>query len=279
MRGKDSDGGGELAKLSLIASEADGGAVLTALEKAGGAARQPRTIWPPSSWRSLGRVARSSYGSKTMREVLNGPYEGLPTGSPSRRKFDGFGFGANRDSMAGVPHFDDATFIGRFPVAEIALHRNSFPGQVRVTAFSPFIPHNERDSSTPAALFAFEVENNTDSAIEYTIAGTLGNCGCDSGVDVFSRSGDLSSLHFTSAQVDRPPAQRGDLAITAWGDGVEHVDYHARGQWFDSLSRYWRQFARTGPLVERRYNQPRHRPDVATARARDAWTAYPRRAG
>ena len=47
--------------------------------------------------------------------VLNGPYEGLPTGSPSRRKFDGFGFGANRDSMTGAPHFDDATFIGRFP--------------------------------------------------------------------------------------------------------------------------------------------------------------------
>ena len=33
--------------------------------------------------------------------VLNGPYEGLPTGSPSPRKFDGFGFGANRDSMTG----------------------------------------------------------------------------------------------------------------------------------------------------------------------------------
>ena len=72
--------------------------------------------------------------------VLNGPYEGLPTGSPSRRKFDGFGFGANRDSMAGAPHFDDATFIGRFPIAEIAFHRDAFPGKVRMTAFSPFIP-------------------------------------------------------------------------------------------------------------------------------------------
>src|ERR1700761_5863014 len=52
--------------------------------------------------------------------VLNGPYEGVPTGSPSVRKWDGYGFGANRDSMAGVPHFDSATMIGRFPVAEIA---------------------------------------------------------------------------------------------------------------------------------------------------------------
>ena len=179
--------------------------------------------------------------------VLNGPYEGLPTGSPSRRKFDGFGFGANRDSMAGAPHFDDATFIGRFPIAEIAFHREAFPGKVRMTAFSPFIPHNERDSSMPAALFAFDVQNDTDAAVDYTVACTLGNYGCDSGTHVFSSAEGLSALQFTSSDVDRPPAQRGDLAITTDGDGVEHVDYHVRGQWFDSLSRYWREFAKAGP--------------------------------
>jgi uncharacterized protein (DUF608 family) len=189
--------------------------------------------------------------------VLNGPYEGLPTGSPSRRKFDGFGFGANRDSLAGAPHFDDATFIGRFPIAEIKFHRDAFPGKVRMTAFSPFIPHNDRDSSMPAALFAFAVENDTDGPIEYTIAGTLGNFGCDSGVHVFSQSGHLSALHFSSADVDRPAWRRGDLAITTEGDGIEHADYHVRGQWFDSLSRYWREFARAGRLSERRYEQPR----------------------
>src|SRR6202163_1347940 len=62
--------------------------------------------------------------------VLNGPYEGTPTGSPSARKFDGFGFGANRDSMAGVPHFDDVTFVGRFPVAELAFQHAESPGKV-----------------------------------------------------------------------------------------------------------------------------------------------------
>src|ERR1700689_3728879 len=113
--------------------------------------------------------------------VLNGPYEGLPTGSPSRRKFDGFGFGPNRHSMAGMPHFHDDTFIGRFRGGGIALPRDGSPGQVQMTAFSPFIPHNERDSSMPAALFAFEVENHTDAAIDYTIACTLGNYGCKRG--------------------------------------------------------------------------------------------------
>jgi non-lysosomal glucosylceramidase len=188
--------------------------------------------------------------------VLNGPYEGTPTGSPSVRKFDGFGFGANRDSMTGVPHFDDVTFTGRFPVAELEFYQADFPGQVRMTAFSPFIPHNDRDSSMPVALFRFAVENNTGAPIDYTIASTLGNYGCDSGIHTFTRKNGLSTLHFTSADTGSPE-QRGDLAITADGDDVEHVDYHFRGQWFDSLSLYWREFARAGRLRERRYDKPR----------------------
>jgi non-lysosomal glucosylceramidase len=188
--------------------------------------------------------------------VLNGPYEGTPTGSPSVRKFDGFGFGANRDSMAGVPHFEDVTFIGRFPMAELEFHQTDFPGRVSMTAFSPFIPHNDRDSSMPVALFGFAVENNTAAPIDYTIALTLGNYGCDSGSHTFTREKGLSALRFTSAETGRPE-QSGDLAITTNGDDVEHVDYHFRGQWFDSLSLYWREFARAGRLRERRYDKPR----------------------
>ncbi|HEY0793910.1 MAG TPA: GH116 family glycosyl-hydrolase [Chthoniobacterales bacterium] len=188
--------------------------------------------------------------------VLNGPYEGTPTGSPSVRKFDGFGFGANRDSMAGIPHFEDVTFIGRFPVAELEFHHAGFPGQVGMTAFSPFIPHNDRDTSMPVALFTFSIKNTTDAPIDYTIGSTLGNYGCDSGIHAFTRSDGLSTLHFTSADT-RNPEQRGDLAITTDGDDVEHVDYHFRGQWFDSLGLYWREFAQAGGLRKRRYEKPR----------------------
>ena len=132
----------------------------------------------------------------------------------------------------------------------------------------------------PAALFAFDVENDTDAAIDYTIACTLGNYGCDSGVHVFSRDGDLSALHFTSADVDRPPAQRGDLAITTEGDGVEHVDYHVRGQWFDSLSRYWREFAKAGTADANGATSIRARPrrcgsSRSTARSRGAFASRP----
>src|SRR5260370_14027972 len=193
-------------------------------------------------------------GRLLAARVLNGPYEGIPSGSPSARKFDGFGFGANRDSMAGVPHFDDVSFIGRFPGAELEFHHPSFPGQVRMTAFSPFIPHGDRDSSMPVALFAFSVENDTNAPIDYTIASTLGNYGCDSGIHTFTRKNGLSILHFTSADPGSPE-QCGDLAIISDGDDVEHVDYHFRGQWFDSRGLYWGEFPRAGRLRERRSNK------------------------
>ncbi|CAM2140623.1 non-lysosomal glucosylceramidase [Pararobbsia alpina] len=189
--------------------------------------------------------------------VLNGPYDANPTGSPATRKFDGFGFGANRDTLAGVPHFDDATMIGRFPVAEVLFDDARFPGSVALTAMSPFIPHDERNSSMPVALFAIEVVNTTAAAIDYTIGGTLGNLGCDSGVHRFVQTEGLSALHLESADIERPPEQRGDLAIVTDAEHVEHVDYHFRGQWFDSLSLYWREFASAGPLRERHYDAPR----------------------
>ncbi|MBV9875823.1 MAG: beta-glucosidase [Verrucomicrobia bacterium] len=200
---------------------------------------------------------KAEQGGKLIdARVLNGPYEGVPTGSPSVRKFDGFGFGANRDTLAGVPHFDDVTFIGRFPVAELEFHQAKCPGQVRMTTFSPFIPHNDRDSSMPVALFRFAIKNTTEAPIDYTLAATMGNYGCDSGTHTFYRSDALSVLHFTSANRD-DSEQQGDLAIMTDGEEVDHVDYHFRGQWFDSLARYWREFARPGKLRERTYEKPR----------------------
>jgi non-lysosomal glucosylceramidase len=188
--------------------------------------------------------------------VLNGPYEGIPSGSPSMRKFDGFGFGANRYSLAGVPHFDHVTFIGRFPIAELEFKHAEFPGLVGMTAFSPFIPHNDRDSSMPVALFEFKVANVTGAPIDYTLAATLGNYECDSGIHTFIRKNGLSILQLTAADRESPD-QCGDLAIATDGEDVEQVNYHFRGQWFDSLARYWREFARPGRLPERHYDKPR----------------------
>lgn len=189
--------------------------------------------------------------------VLNGPYEGLPTGSPTTRKFfDGFGWGANRNTLAGVPHFASTTFTGTFPVAEVAFHDATFPGQVKLTAWSPFIPTNERDSSLPAAIFEIEITNTGGAPVDYTIGGTLGNHGCQNGRHSYAEQGGVKSLLLTAAD-ELPDWQSGDVSIATDAEDVDHLDYHFRGQWFDDLNLFWREFARSGRLPQRHYDKPR----------------------
>jgi len=191
--------------------------------------------------------------------VLNGPYDGDPTGSPTTRKFfDGFGWGANRNTLAGVPHFEATTFTGRFPIADIEFTDATFPGAVTMTSWSPFIPTNERDSSLPVAMFEIAVTNTGHETLDYVVAGTLGNHGCQNGRHEFDGSGRVRSLFLTSADENLPEYDRGDLSIATDAERTEHMDFHFRGQWFDDLNLFWREFARPGPLPERRYEVPRH---------------------
>ena len=127
-------------------------------------------------------------GQLVDARVLNGPYDLNPSGAPGLRKmFDGFGHGANRQTLAGVPHFREVDFYGRFPTADLVFRDRRFPGGLRLTAFSPFIPHDARDSGMPVAMFEFEIDNNTDAALTYTLAGTLGNYGANSGEHTFTQ--------------------------------------------------------------------------------------------
>ena len=38
---------------------------------------------------------------------------------------------------------------------------------------------------------------------------------------------------------------------------MQHQDFHYRGQWFDDLTVFWKDFAKPGPLPERHYEAPR----------------------
>jgi uncharacterized protein (DUF608 family) len=203
-------------------------------------------------------VKAEQAGKLLDARVLNGPYDENPSGGPGMRPmFDGFGHGAMRQTLVGVPHFREVEFYGRFPTADLVFRDARFPGAVRMTALSPFIPHNDRDSSMPAAMFVFELANPTDKPIDYTVATTLGNYGNNSGVHTFSTRNGVSTLRMSSSDPEQKEADRGDLTIATDAADVQHQDYHFRGQWFDDLTVYWKDFAKPGPLPERHYDAPR----------------------
>lgn len=197
-------------------------------------------------------------GALLDARVLNGPYDDVPAGGDGmRHAFDGFGHGAMRQSLAGLPHFRKTAFYGRFPTADLVFEDPRFPGAVRLTALSPFIPHNDRDSSMPVAVFCFELVNTSSAAIDYTLAGTLGNYGTNSGRHRFAQQGGVSSITLVGNDADTSDVDRGDLTIATDASDVQHQDHHFRGQWFDDLTVFWKDFARPGPLPQRSYDHPR----------------------
>ena len=202
---------------------------------------------------------KAEQGGKLLdARVLNGPNDENPSGSPGLRPmFDGFGHGAMRQTLVGLPHFREVRFYGRFPAADLTFHDNRFPGAVRMTALSPFIPHNDRDSSMPVAMFSIELANTTGASIDYTVAGTLGNYGNNSGDHAFVRQGKVSALVMRPGEAVTSECDQGDLTIATDAAEVQHQDHHYRGQWFDDLTIFWKDFAKAGPLPERHYTGPR----------------------
>ena len=188
-------------------------------------------------------------GKLVDARVLNGPYDLNPSGAPGLRKmFDGFGHGANRQTLVGVPHFREVDFYGRFPTADLVFKDERFPGGVRLTALSPFIPHNDRDSSMPVAMFEFELVNDTAGRADLHAGRHARQLWLQQRHPHASSSKDgLSTPAPDLVGPDLQPADRGDLTIATDAADVEHTDYHFRGQWFDNLAVFWKEFARAGP--------------------------------
>ena len=175
------------------------------------------------------------------------PYSGEP---------DNFGHGVNRSLLSGAPHFDDSEFEGHFPLAQVRFSDADFPGEVKLSAFNPFIPLNDRDSSLPAALFTVEAKNPLDEEIDYTVAFSLTNPARKGSKNTFGTRGGASVMTLTNDSLDRDDPEWGELAIAAVGqEGVSAQTYWYRGAWFDSLGIFWQDFTRPGAIRAREYEE------------------------
>ena len=85
-------------------------------------------------------AVKAEAGGKLLdARVLNGDLEAPYTGTLGEKRYQGFGFGADRHTMAGMPHFRSVRFRGEFPLAELAFAERRFPGRVTMKA-TPWPP-------------------------------------------------------------------------------------------------------------------------------------------
>jgi non-lysosomal glucosylceramidase len=165
-----------------------------------------------------------------------------------------FGFGPPKSSLSGMPHFKEVEFNGTFPIATIKFKDESFPGNVIMTAFNPFIPLNGKDSSIPAAFFEIEIENNSIEDILYTICLSIRNpFPATSAINQYSQNKSISFVHLFQNEISQNDLDYGDLTVATNATDVSYQEYWYRGAWFDNLYAYWRDLNTYGSFKNRNY--------------------------
>lgn len=167
----------------------------------------------------------------------------------------GFGFGPAAGSMAGFPNFRQCIFQAEFPSAILKLNDPSFPGEVQLTGFNPFIPGEADDSSLPAAFFEIQISNSTQACIDYSVALSVANPSENSLNFLRARKG-ATLIHLMDRAHSPEHPRYGDLTIGTDASDVDSQVYWYRGGWNDNLEIFWRDFASSDPLPSRRYRKP-----------------------
>jgi len=214
-------------------------------------------------------VKAERHGKVLGARVLQGDYQPSFMGNYGRTMYVGYGWGPIRETLAGVPHFRDVVFEGAYPFARMSFSDPHFPGKAALSAWNPFIPLNENDSSLPAAFFEIALENTESETIEYTVAFSVGNpltrgslqnrTECSEGVRF---------LHLCSDDAETDNTGYGDLCVATDAETTACQNYWFRGRWFDSLGVFWRDFTAPGNLKNRTYQMdPEIRGDMGTLTA------------
>ena len=186
-------------------------------------------------------AAISVKGIENGAKVLEGPVPRWKIyGSPRT------GNGAAGTSF-GLPRFDEATFLARFPFGIVTLEDKDLPLDVEITGWSPFIPGDADNSSLPTGALEYHFRNRSNKEIEAVFSWNAKN---------FMRKGKGNSINpvengFVLHQdgTEENPEYEGDFAVFVEGDHAV-VDYcWFRGGWWDPLTIAWKNI-KDGRFVE-----------------------------
>lgn len=186
--------------------------------------------------------------------ILHGDYPAhyMGEGEASNHSW-GIGHGPNRKTLSSMPHYEHVSFNGTYPIATMNFKDDMFPGEATLTAFNPFIPMNDKDSSIPAGFYEWTISNDTDEAITYTIALSVKNPFEEDTKNIYHIDGDYSMISMQSEKFANDDINFGNMTIGTEGTNISYQENWFRGSWFDDLATYWNNFATSKPLQNRSY--------------------------
>ena len=167
----------------------------------------------------------------TLAKVLEGPV-------PHWKIFgqEGSGLGSGHTSY-GLPRFEKASFLARFPFGIIELSDNEMPLDVQITGWNPFIPGNPDDSSLPVGSLEYTFTNKSNKSINAVFSFNTRNfmaVGEGNSIKAM-KNGFILRQDGSTAH----PENEGAFAIYTNNDHtvVDHCWF--KGGWWDSLTLTW----------------------------------------
>jgi non-lysosomal glucosylceramidase len=170
------------------------------------------------------------------------------------REFWAYGHGQFFRTMDGLPGFDRVEFTGTFPVARLRFEKESSPLEVELAAFNPFIPHDVRSSSFPAAELVYRLTNRTDAPVEYCLAWSVKNPvgneapepEKDQARNTWTEEEGLKGFVFSNARYSEDDVRAGEFVVATTHPDVIHLDRWSDEGWWDSVRAFWNRFRLDG---------------------------------
>lgn len=158
---------------------------------------------------------------------------------PDWKKFGNRGAGNGSGGTSyGLPRFQNARFLARFPYGILELQDDDLPVTVQVTGWNPFIPNDPDNSSLPVGGFEYRLTNTGKEAAEVVLSYHARNFLKEEGGTNSIRK-IANGFMLTEAGTSEKPHLKADFAIVAAEGGavVDHCWF--RGGWWDPLTMAW----------------------------------------
>ena len=199
---------------------------------------RPEVFNEPCVFAALHVKGKGKSGPGVAR-VLEGP---VPMWKAFGQPNTGNGAGG---TSYGLPRFDRAEFLARFPFGTVTLADEDVPLEVELTGWSPFLPGDADGSSLPVAALEYRFRNTSkellDAVFSWHSRHFLGGGRGASGTIEPAESG------FVLRQID---GEQNPAAIAFVADGEKATVDHCwfRGGWFDALTLVWQTVSAGGTL-------------------------------
>jgi uncharacterized protein (DUF608 family) len=150
-------------------------------------------------------------------------------------------------ALYGLPRFENAFFLARFPFATIELNDVDLPLEVKLTGWSPFIPGDADNSSLPVGAIEYAFRNTGTADLEAVFsynAFNFMNQSTGSASIKPIQQGFILSEEGTANE----PFKRGFYAIIS-NDKNTLIDHcWFRGGYFDDINMAWNRISKSGAI-------------------------------